>query len=222
MTNQALSGTIVAALIAFTSTIIVCVLGILSNRKNTATHKQRHELYQYLLTNVYQPLHVAYLNNGLSKEFVSKLGSVHEAHAAYVPPQIETRIISLQKDIKKKEIDYHDVRLNEIIKYIDSDYNEIRRYLGLAYAKKRIDNTYLSYGETRHLFQGFFRLLALCYSLLLLIFVIFFGIGFTMNWITRPAEHETSMFFYIGTLVVLVMALVGTVTKNLIARLSNR
>lgn len=152
---QLLSDTIWGAIIAACATIIVSVFGVLSNRKNTAAHKQRLELYQYLLANVYQPIYVVYVNYGLSKEFADKLCKVHEEHAAYIPPKIEDLMISLRRDSKNEEINYKDERYNAIRRYIESDYNLIRRHLGLSCKKEHIIPWNISYKETRYTFKGF-------------------------------------------------------------------
>lgn len=145
-----MDNTVLAAIITVSGGLVICILSLLFEQKRANISHSRYELYKYLLANVYQPLYVVTKTSEQPVVLMEKLSSIYAEYAAYIPPKIETMYLNLSKEKPAVE----DERYHVLVRCIESDYNEIRKSLGMAYRQDDIFAPYVSYGEIKNTLRG--------------------------------------------------------------------
>lgn len=162
-----MDNSIVVALITAFTAIIVCALSYVLEKRAASELRTQKELCYTLLKILYQPIYTTLVISDGTLEVIEQLNEIFMCSAAYVPPKIEFLLFKLKMEqvslntfdaggsaqetaeeknkntISPNHRDY--VTLTSCIK---SDYNEIRKSLGLAYNQANIDPDNVSYHPT--------------------------------------------------------------------------
>lgn len=182
-----MDNTVIAAIVTVSGSLIISILGLIFEKKRSADISRQYELYKFLLENIYQPLHITINQPESQYTIIQKLDEIYKLHAAYIPPKIEVILLRWKESKNDIQNDSFDI----LKKCIESDYNEIRKSLGLAYEKDRIYHTYVSYGEIKNTLLHIIQALPGLLVLLTMASIVLYGIGapawaIVLIWISMP------------------------------------
>lgn len=178
---------------AVVSIFLVCV-GIWFGNSKESVLSDKLDLYNLQMEYVYEPLYKLFLFKFTPKQVLDMLDGIFEESMAMIPPAIEQKYLALKKKDKKdlKTEDFLPIK-----RIVETDYNWIRRKLGLPYDRNRIHYFCCSFGLSKLLSLEFALYALYAFGAFTIISIVMFALNpgeYIFSFSALPASIPLLLF----------------------------